>query len=479
MVGAFPSNISAVWTVRGTGYKILTYILYKITDIFVDFSNKILFDIIYRAQLAIIYVVISFLSVHIAKDRLREDGFDLLSTGFLIAVGFLTVSHWVAFQAEDVAALFTVFGVGSGISNRRYTNLLSAGLLALTITFKGITGMLAIVGVALVVAYDGDIAPNHAKIVATGVLFGVIIAVCTFLFLPMEVYDLVDATKLMDTNEGSFFRRAVFMTVGGFLISGDFMHLPILLPAAVVGMILISEYIRQNRWRSVLSLALIISLTLSVVTVQAKGHAYHYAVLLPVGIGIIMWFARTSGTWRSKEIAGLVVISVLVLSTLTVTPLSVVSDTARFSPSPAHMSDAVEQNVDRYKTIEENTDISQANTVLYLSGGSAAYYLGIKTELRYFYPIPLQKGDERSFRRTQLFRETYSQALQYEGRYVIYRHDFINMSSLPRLERKIDAEYEPEYAGDDITIYRRVCTEDDCSEDDSFIIDSNVGTNSR
>jgi len=453
LIGQFPRNVVEAWTVRGVGYKLFVYLHYVLADSVVNYYNKPLFELLYRVQIAIVYLIVIFISGLASRPRLKADGYDVISVLFLAASAFLTLSHWVAFQAEGVAALFTVLGVALSLSKHRGSTPLAGIVFALLITFKGITGLLIPVGYLLVLAYEGTYREYYPDLLIWTGASGVTISAALLAFAPRTVFDLVEATQFQSTFGTSMSTRLFSVLKFG----QHFEHLPILLPAGVAGLLLILIEYRADRYCRLILLSLLGGLPILYVLVQGLGYGYHFAVLLPTAVGVFLWVGRYEREFGRVRWSSVLVCSFLLLATVSVSPLAIFG-----TSSPTEWQDATREQAELYSTVRNETNLSSSTTVLYLADGTTTYHLGAESYLRYYYPLPIQcvQWNER-LRRSDIHRRVYERSLGYEGEYVI-RTEWFDLAEFPRLQRKLMEEYCVVYRGstsgispENVTVYER------------------------
>lgn len=428
MIGTFPGNIIDAWTVRGPGYKLLIYLFYVGARFLVGYEAKPIFELIFKSEFALFYVLISFLAAWFPRHRLTADGFDPYSAGTFTSLTFLSLSHWVAIQAEDVAALIAILAIGIGISERRFSATTSGVLLAITVTMKGITGVLAPLGLLIIVLYDGTFRRKHAMILGAGVVTGLLLALGFVLLAPRAIIDLMNATIYQSTFDKSFVSR-ILLSINIY----RYLHLPFVLPAGLLGIIILSREFIHKQYVNVGSLILLAAIPLLSVVIQGKGFAYHYSLLIPTAVGLVIWYSNDRIGNLPYEVGSVVFVICIALAILTTTPLSIYADS-----SPLVYERISNEKADLYQGLENEHGISESDTILYLSGGAATYHMEAGSWLRQFYPLALQRP---SARETAIFNSTYRKALAFDGEYILIEEHFFNVKSLPKLERKIHQEY--------------------------------------
>jgi len=165
-------------------------------------------------------------------------------------------------------------------------------------------------------------------------------------------------------------------------------------------------------------------------------------VLVPVAITVYLWVGSYERGHDGPRYSSVLVAGFLLLSVVTVSPISGFEDS-----SPAEWREDTRELDALFSDIQEETDISTSSTVLYLADGTPTYYLGAKSYLRYYYPLPVQRAQyDDTLRETEIYRTTYSKVLAYDGRYILVT-DWIDIASFPRLEEKLSREYCVVYRG--------------------------------
>ncbi|HQH71332.1 MAG TPA: hypothetical protein PK360_04560, partial [bacterium] len=289
--GHFPGNVIHAWTLRGVGYKFLTYTLYKITRIFADYDDKMRFELVFKALYAALIVIILILSTWIARPGWRRLGLEGFPVLFVLGTAFFSLSYECAFQAEDVAALAMILGTALALSGKKVLYGFAGGILSLLFTLKGVTWLLGLIPLLFLYLFRDKFRKPLAWtgwsfLLSTAVLAGLI-----WLLIPMEIADLRDASRFQSSFRGfgrslgsELFQR--IQTIYQFYLQ-YFFHISFLIPGCLAGF-LISLYWFEKDLKQ---LAVYLSLWLvpgAVIVLQGKGFLYYFAVLLPVAAGSIL-----------------------------------------------------------------------------------------------------------------------------------------------------------------------------------------------
>ena len=408
--GDFPSNLTKAWNLRGIGYNLTTYLVYTSASSISDYDNKRFFEVIFKFHVLILYIVGTFASVFFCRKGLNKRGLDYISVGFLIYSSFVTLSYWASYQPEDIAAILGIVGIGIGVSKVRYSYVLSGILLSLTVTLKGSTGIIAPVGVLIIVAYDGGLYYDHIKLLFSGVLTGILIVSGLYYFFPMAIQDIVDATIFQSTGNTSLSRRLYSV----YQFRSEFVHIPVLGISSILGVYVWIRSIYRRNIKRFTIISLVSALPILMIFIQGRGFAYHFSMLIPTGIFLILY---TSETHAKKPILGGVLVIVFLLTALlSTTPFSLASEiTYTKSPSPIVAVEKLKESQTEYQKVKAIIDTP--DDILYLTDGRPTYYLGNKSVLRYHYPLPLQRSNARG---TDIFRRTYKEALNSDPDFITH-----------------------------------------------------------
>lgn len=459
LAGPFPGNLLETWTLRGPGYKFLSYLFYEAATLLVGYEDKQAFAVAFKSLYASGVLALLGTSTVAARETLREWAVDPVDAFFVASVAFLSVSQIVSFQAEEMAALAVVFATGLAVSGSRPLQYLAAAVLGLTFTLKGVTLLLGPVAVVVLFGVEGGFTRRFVRVAVAAAVAAVVVPLGTVLAFPGEIDALLQATAFESTFGASPFQRVY--RAGGMFVAA-FEHLPVLLPGLVVGAAAGLAAIRRRRWVVAAVLAAMALVPFATVVIQGQGGAwygYHLAGLLPTTLFLLL--GLLSAIRRDDPRLGAVPDSLVdvrsVVVTLGVCWLLMTSPVSLFDGGTGPYSDSVPSSsatyrdvvgVERavYGEIEREFDLTTREKVLYLADGVPTYYLESRSYLSYYYPLPIERADRNpSLRNTDIYRATLEEALRYDGRVIVHHHEWLALSDYPRLQRKLEAEYCPAY----------------------------------
>ncbi|MFB3787171.1 MAG: hypothetical protein ACE15F_12470 [bacterium] len=460
--GPFPANVIQAWTLRGIGYKCLTYFLYKFTRIFADYNDKMRFELVFKALYAALIVIILILSTWIARPGWRRLGLEGLSVLFFLGTAFFSLSYECAFQAEDVAALVMILGTALALSENKVLCGLAGAVLSLLFTLKGITWLLGLVPLLFLGLYREKF---RRPLIWTGLSFGissVALAALIWLLIPQEITDLRDASRFQSSFRGfgrslagEMFQR--LQTIYQFYLQ-YFFHISFLIPGFIAGFLLSLYWFEKDLKR----LAVYLSLWLvpgAVIVLQGKGFLYHFAVLLPVAAGSLIALQAAVRRYQlQSRWNGVILGFPYLLAWLCVGPVSLFP----VASSVSHIQES-RSDVEFYRDLCAKSELDRQPRLLYLTDGRAAYYFKSQSESRYFYPLPIKRSlANPGLRDTDLYQDEMQRILKYTGKMIVVQDAWFNLDDFPAIRDKIRNEYRPVFQGTvgrhSFTLYERAST---------------------
>jgi hypothetical protein len=437
--GPFPENVVRSWLSRGFGYKVYIYGLHRAATVFSDFDDKQRYEIAIRSVAATVILTLLLAAVLSSRRFLVVHGIAPFDAFFVLCAAHFGLSHWVAFQPEELAALLTILGVALILSSPVSFAVLGGVLLALTASLKGITVLVGLSGLAAVPVLCRREGRGSRTLTAALAFFlalggmGVIAAVG----FPSEIQDLWEMAIYNRSSELAFPQRVKQMAA----MLASWPHVPILAvggPAAAAVALFLAA---RKEARLLLFYLLAWALAFSGPLAQAKGFAYHAAGMIPLlaasTLALAVFLARNDSL-RRFALVPLILVVVMAPPGLFARPMG------RFQEHSAFLHRVKEVLADRreFKEMGDLYALSTEPSLLYLDWGLAAYYWGAPSHLRHFIPLPLQRSNP-ALQDTEPYRRALSEALHYNGRYVVLNPRWfpLDRPDLAELKRKIEREY--------------------------------------
>jgi hypothetical protein len=345
----------------------------------------------------------------------------------------------MAFQPEDLAALLATLGVALVLSLRVSLAMLGGVVLALTVSLKGITGLVGLSCLpAMPLLCPGGAA--RSRVVATSLALllalGAMGAIAVVWF-PSEIRDLWEMA--MYNRSSGIGLLARMKQMAGMLASWP--HVPILAvggPASGAVVIILAA---KRKTGQLLLFLVAWLLAFAGPLAQGKGFAYHAAGMIPLLAGSVL--AVTVLSARNRGLRRLAVAPLFLVAALAV-PGMFGQPMGRFQRPSSFLQrmDEVARDRREFQDMEGRFGLSAEPTLLYLDWGIAAYYWGTPSHLRHFIPLPLQR-DNPAIQDTEPYLRALNEALQYSGRYVVVDPKWfpLDRPDLAGLKQKLEREY--------------------------------------
>ena len=397
--GAFPHNVVEAWNMRGLGYKLAVYGLYKGATTIANYRDKTYFELAFNSLAAMVLMVILGMSVVLARPVLGKYGIHSAEAFLVGCVSFFTLSSWCAFQPEDFAAWTMVLGVACSLGKHRTLHVAGGLVLACTIAFKGVTAVFGGMGLLAIALLEPHDKRRLWTVGAAYVLGTVAIVSIVAIWAPTEISDLRMAATFQQPLKIALGVRIKDL-VAALLLMG-LSEFPVFLGGTVAGLICFGYLLRKREARSVAIYCSAWLLASCGPMIQSKHFAYHYLPFVPLAAGSIvavLALSHATKTWTRLAPALWIVpgVACLIIRLTTVNvPLG------RFS---AHNITVFAQREERivkkqYAKAMSLFHLENQPAVLYLGGGGKfAYYFMAKSYLRYFSRASARLSANHSFK---------------------------------------------------------------------------------
>jgi hypothetical protein len=452
--GGWPGGTLEAWDLRGFGNKTLMYWLDRIATGLGTEPGSIGYEMAIKGCGLLGVLGIAALTASVVRLSFVTTRLHRVAVFLTLVLSYTTLSaSMTQMQAEATAAMLAVFGGALVTRDERWAFPLAGAVTASTVLFKGVTVLTGVAGLLAAMVYIKD--RRLERVVRVGMWFigsFAIIVLLFFLFARQEITDLMDATLF----QSSFTRLSVSARAGlvrdTFLRDGG--HVPIALvgmAAFVVGAILPrsgSRYFGSEHRRVVGLVAVWLAASGFVASVllmiQALGYPYHLSGFIPFGVAAVGFACQSFATTplRSRTMAASIA-SILGIVIMVVPAAGLESPWATRSTGISVLFDSAEADRGFQSEFLDEADVCEG-TVLFLDDGRAAYFLRRESELRYVYPLPLQRRNE-ALVDSDLRREVLAQAEEYSGMCIALYEGWISAERQPWLApllARIEAEYE-------------------------------------
>jgi hypothetical protein len=447
--GNFPMNIFDTWTLRGTGYKIIMFVFYQLTQTIADYENKILFEIIFQTSAAGFNVICSAIIARAGYDRLQQAvttrQFRYPIIFLMVSTFIFTISWKIEFQPEMLATTLTLVAISISILSKRFGAYIAGAIMTFVATIKGITVLLIIpmTGTLLLL----NVKRTHVRdMLISFVVFSGIAGATAMIFAPSEITDIIYAAQIQDVGDKTVLNRVKTVLVSVFRLE----HIPSLLLGIPGGVSVLIYYWYRKMFLDIGILLSVVAGACLPIFIQANNFPYQYApLLLPTFLVIHLGFISISE--HVPEISNkMVFVSVtvfIIFSIVSSTWLAPIFASGIHSGpvkdgSPVFHANRVDSQRDVYQSINSHHNFHQEDSVLYLASGQPAYYLASKSHSRYYFPLPLTaKSDNPDIVYTKPYKRIYEAIMNYSGRYIVYEPRFLDLTEHPRIEMKIKTEY--------------------------------------
>jgi len=430
----YNGDLINTWMIRGIGYKIITYFIYKLTKFFVSYDDKMIFEMVCKLIYTLFTLSLLFFSFWISKNTLTHLDLNFWLIFYIICVSLFTVSFDLSYQAEDITVIIVLASFGMSLGSK-FWNILAGILLSSLFTLKGITLGLGLIPIIILWMYKDQFKKNLIYLSLSFIFFNILLFILLFLFAKQEFIDLYNATLFQSSlvNNDLWERTQLFYQFPAM----NFFHIPFLIIGIIYGLFLFVYYVDKNL-RMCLGYILLWILPYLIIITQNRFYSYHYQIFMPTIIFTWIIILHYYGKFLSKSYwKQIILIFPSIFFILFTSPIGVFSVTRSIS---FYQESKVE--AEQYKKINEKLEIFKESEILYLSDGRCTYYFKSKSYSKYFYPLPIKRSIHNpNLLKTNLYKDELEKFLNYRGHLIIVMDKWFELWNFPIIEEKIKEEY--------------------------------------
>lgn len=431
--GTFPANVYKSWNLRGIGYKVFLYILYKITGspVHTGFKN---FEVFTRAYYYIFTSVISLLFFRILRSSLIAEGLDWIKCYFIFMLCATAIVAYEILQPEDIATYCTLGMLSFALANGRVLNWLSGLFIPILLSLKIITVLYAgFVFLILIFLYPQS-KQRLVNFVVSCALFSLGTMLFYFFIIPQEISDTIHAT---------LFQHSFVLNSKIFLdffrnFPRTFSFSACFLPGFVSGFYLM--WISRRKIRTVLIILGFWLLGFCYVVIQGRFFAYHYLVFMPGSVLFICTAIRSlTSKYRSMEYTPVAcIIAIWVAAALVHIKVPGIDPSA----NDLKYLKSYRSQLDLCVNLEKNYNLNSEKEVLSLTNGFFNYFIQTKSYLRYYFPLPVQAiVNNPKLPAEPIYSEVCNEILKYNGKYIVLDKNWFQLNYVLGLREKLNREY--------------------------------------
>lgn len=438
--GNLITNAFNLWDLKGVLLRLALYVMYKIVNPAVNFlGSGYKFDVAVNFLFALCVIVFTAFSVILANGASeRKKNFQAvlaISTAFFAS---LPMTH---IQAEMICALKIILAFAIYMNAQRTrtffrTKLFISGLIAGSIIFyKTIFALMAFSFTAAIILwnrkYNYSFKFKEFLFIFSGGFAILALIVSLILTInPEELQNILYAAAYQDTlfagGKSTIFTILKFFANWAYAMA----TIPVIFIGALFGL---RNFIQDLTKRDYLNCMLRFALwffELLVIISANKFFIYHYFILVSAGIFEIIIADSRKNFSAAKLLT-------LLLAVFYIIFISV-------------FSSYFANNLRNHKNIYAETqkiiadlNIDKTQVAMYLDDGGGAYYLGNKSYLDEYYPLPLQRiGPNSKYKNISSRVKALDKALKFDGKYIlVYDSWFFGNGYNQEIRDKINKEY--------------------------------------
>jgi hypothetical protein len=389
--GSFPSNLNLSWEIKPIGNRFINYLLYKVANLFTIFGSYEYEILIKIFGLIFVLIICYYFSTK----------FDIKYLFLLCCITFLTPLNFINMQSEWWASLFTLLVIGLFLSNNKYNYLIAGIGITFIFLLKGITIFL----VCPIICIIYLLKPNWFERLKIGFIGSVL---SLWFILIWDIFkdvipDMLLSSKLAPIGYINLFDMITHLI---FFTSTTYVYMPILAAGILSAFLLFYNKMKDRDINTVIVLIIMWVSTLIMILIQSEYFVYQFFVLsIPSILTIILVYNKVN--------LKMCIILILLI----------------FIAFSSHWSYGMEvenkfwdiKNSESVNILNNITDITQQQYILYLDPGDAPYYFKSNSSCRFISPLPFQRNEGNNWNLSMMkeYNETYNCIINYNNKYII------------------------------------------------------------
>ena len=436
--GEFPGEIYTAYG-RGIGHKSLLYFLYKTNNLFFGEWQYEKSEVFIQAIYYLFSLGLCYLSLRFVRKELKEHGFNYVTMFLLFALIMLIATHRQTLEASETAVFMVVIMFCLALSKKTWANWLAGVFVLFLFSLKGITILYA--GFPFIFLWfiyqKGD--KRLFRFVGTCAAFTVITGLVYFLLLPLEIEYFQEQSIYQSGFRFKLTTLPLYVVKGATGIS----CIPQIAMAVIMFIWALLKFKNKKLFRFTILLLIIPSMY---VIIQHKWLPYQYISFFPA-IFLLMMFAKEYTD--KKQMIRLTLVStsitLIIFGVTNLLPLYKVSPAAidPYCNRCNYELTYYKSDKDIFFDLKERYPLEEQVEILHLTPGMSAYFIHAKSYLHMLNPLPLQRIQIKpEIKETLVYANMLKRVMAYQGDYVIMDSDWMDISLVPQLDKKLSAQYE-------------------------------------
>lgn len=473
------------WDMKGIINRLILYMVYRITLIFVNYGDVYHFMVVSKA----IYGLLAVLVILASALVLPVEKADKYRFGYISYFAIFTTFTASQLQAEMSVVILAILAY-SLLMNDSYLKIVLGGAIGALFMFtKSVLTLVFLSVLCGVVLTKKDIKVKESVVaVSSFIISEIILFGFVFLVYPKDIMEMKNAAEYQTTllSTGS---NVPLLTIIGNLINGfiqSSVAIPFILLGVITSIYVLGIYIREKDYFKVAALILSWVFPLDMIVISNCYFIYHFFTLAFPSIISIYLYLKLKGKvdYQIYYISGIIAVllfavcyklkdgltqvsfinysTVLIvilhlfifsclvyrekMNVIAVCFLELISlSTAIFffanyssfaSPKTRNMIQMTKASA---KIMDQSfPEDFGAEPVLLLDSGTVTFYNDAKSYSEYFYNLPLERWSEG--KNWEVKDSEYEKFLNYSGKYVVYMSWF-GLEKYPELQGKFENEY--------------------------------------
>lgn len=403
LIGGFPNNLFDVWEHKLIINRFIFYILFKITKLFVDVNNILVFETVVKAIYGIVSVVIIKLFSKSTKEFFEKYQINQEKVFFVLYTILIGAPIYFSLQTEITGILIILLAIVFVLKKKIKYKILASFLISTLFFLKGVTLLYSFI-ILIIMVLDKHTIKQIIHVILTSFIFLIVQFIIYCQIDSSFIIDMYLSTKYITESWGSYSLLEYIM-----YSMLDFYYLGI---ALIFLCINISIHIKtKNKKICLIEIMTWVILFLGVY-IQKLRYIYQIGLMIPaclLSTMIIIYY------YKNNKIKIGIFGKILIITYIIF--ISLVTIIVEYE-IPIEIYKVTQENQIRLEELYEKNPDLKNEEVLYIGNGLSAYYLKSKSYSKYTTTVYLN-NDNKVYLDSEYVKELKEKIKKYNGKYII------------------------------------------------------------
>ena len=403
LIGGFPNNLFEAWEHKLILNRLIFYLLFKISNLFVSVNDIVIFEAVVKLIYGIISIAIIKLFSKYTKEFFLKHKINEEKVFFVLYTILIGTPIYFSLQTEITGILITLLAIVFVLKKKIKYKIIASLLISSLFFLKGVTLLYSVV-ILVVMILNKDTIKQIIFVIITSIMFLMLELLAIQLFLPQELEEIYLSTQYI-TNTWTGYSKIQYLLYN--LIDYNCFLIGVL--ALIYNCIC---HIKTKNKKIFLLEVFVWIILLIGVYIQKMIYLYQIGLITPACILsiFICFYYKNKNIMKINKYIKMIIIDLILLMIVLIGVYDITNGIQIYSITLKNKQ-IVESLNEKYPDLRQEE-------VLYIGNGLSAYYIKAKSYTKYTTTIYLANNNEE-YLNNEYIKELKEKIKNYKGKYII------------------------------------------------------------